>query len=442
VFVAGVDLSGKTPDEARALLAQELGELLRPIDVRVASAQQNIQPDEINLALDTDTMIGAALAAKAGAKVPLSISVDRTLLEQELASLAKEVDQPAALKLITATKSISRSFSLQGGMVLDVPGAAEQIIRQLQSAGAPRRITLNLSPAPAGEARPTAAELQEQIELMAKQWNGVVGVYVYDLADDQVVAQLNQGTVFSGASVMKVAIMLNAYLNIAKFSRSHETWLRMMIVDSDNYSANSLLASSVGGTGTDDALTGVLGMSKMLSEELGLKHTYQNMPYESRDYLVNVRGIKIKRGPAIEGPAPHTDADPVLRTTPAEMSSLFLWIEQCSKGRGPLLEKFDQLTAARCAEMIKRLESNGDKIRMRSGLPKSAVVAHKSGWIEDMQSDVGIVRSPGGDFLVAIYVYRDIRPTKVFLTDEVAAPVIGHFARLVYSYYNPVRAAK
>jgi beta-lactamase class A len=55
-----------------------------------------------------------------------------------------------------------------------------------------------------------------------------------------------------------------------------------------------------------------------------------------------------------------------------------------------------------------------------------------------MQSDVGIVRSPGGDFLVAIYVYTDIRPTKVFLTDAIAAPTIGHFARLIYSYYNPI----
>ena len=55
-----------------------------------------------------------------------------------------------------------------------------------------------------------------------------------------------------------------------------------------------------------------------------------------------------------------------------------------------------------------------------------------------MQADVGIIRSPGGDFLMAIYVYTDIRPTKIVLTDKVAAPVIGHFARLIYSFYNPV----
>lgn len=351
--------------------------------------------------------------------------------------MAKQVDQPPAVTLITATKGISRSFVLTGGQQLDIPDAIKQIEARLQSPGSPRRITLELSQAVA-QSRPTPEQLQQQIELMAKQWNGIVGIYVYDLQSKSVVAQLNQNTVFSGASVMKVPIMLQAYLNLNKFTTAQERALQRMIIESDNLSANILLAASVGGTGTDNALTGALGMSKMLSDQLGLKHTYQNMPYEARDYLVNVRGIKIKRGPPQEGQPPFTDPDPVLRTTPAEMSQVFLLIEQCSNGEGLLLETFPQLNKSRCAEMISRLEKNGDNSRMRSGLPKNVVVSHKSGWIEDMQADVGIVRSPGGDFLVAIYVYTDIRPNKAFLTDKVAAPTIGHFARLIYSYYNPM----
>jgi hypothetical protein len=56
-----------------------------------------------------------------------------------------------------------------------------------------------------------------------------------------------------------------------------------------------------------------------------------------------------------------------------------------------------------------------------------------------MQADVGIVHSPGGDFLVAIYIYREIIPGRTYLADEVAAPVIASFARLVHSYFNPIR---
>jgi beta-lactamase class A len=436
VFVAGLDLSGKTAEESRLLLEQELATLFQPIDIRAAAAQLTIRPDEIGAQINTDAMLKDALAAHSATKIPLQITIDKTLLETKLGELAKQVDQPSALTLITTTKSISRSFVLAGGQHLDIPDAISQIETRLQSPGSPRRITLNLKAGLANE-HPTPEQLQQQIETMAKQWKGIVGIYIYDLNSKSVVAQLNQDTVFSGASVMKVPIMLQSYLNSAKFSKVQEKALQKMIIESDNFSANVLLAESVGGGGTDEALAGALAMSKMMREQLGLKHTYQNMPYEARDYLINVRGIKIKRGPPQEGPPPYTDPDPVLRTTPAEMSQVFLLIEQCRNGEGQLLKTFPQLTKDRCAEMISRLEKNGDASRMRSGLPKDLVVAHKSGWIEDMQADVGIIHSPGGDFLMAIYVYTDIRPTKIVLTDKIAAPVIGHFARLIYSYYNP-----
>ncbi len=79
---------------------------------------------------------------------------------------------------------------------------------------------------------------------------------------------------------------------------------------------------------------------------------------------------------------------------------------------------------------------------MVAGFPAGTLAAHKSGWIEDMQADVGLVRSPGGDFLLAIYVYRDIGPKKIYLDDRVAMPVIASFARAAYTYYNPVQLTR
>jgi hypothetical protein len=54
-----------------------------------------------------------------------------------------------------------------------------------------------------------------------------------------------------------------------------------------------------------------------------------------------------------------------------------------------------------------------------------------------MQCDVGIVRSPGGDFVLAVYLYRETDQ----LYDSVAAPVIAAFARMVYTAYNPLIAS-
>jgi hypothetical protein len=89
--------------------------------------------------------------------------------------------------------------------------------------------------------------------------------------------------------------------------------------------------------------------------------------------------------------------------------------------------------------MLDLLEANEDHKRMVAGIPDGVRVEHKSGWIDDMQADAGIVRTPGGDFLVAIYLYQPVAAGKPRLPDRVAMSAIAGFARLVYTYYNPVR---
>jgi beta-lactamase class A len=125
----------------------------------------------------------------------------------------------------------------------------------------------------------------------------------------------------------------------------------------------------------------------------------------------------------------------MLRTTPREMSQVFLWLDECSRGEGELVATYTEtLTIDRCQEMLDLLAQNADDSRMCAGIPSDVRVEHKSGWIQDMQSDIGIVRSPGGDFLLAIYLYQKTD----MLYDPVATPVIAAFARMVYTGYNPL----
>jgi beta-lactamase class A len=431
VQVAGLDVSRLHPDEAHRRLERVLVPLLAPLELRLESETVRLQPVELGLKILYEGMIAEAVDAGAGARIPLRVSYDEARVLAALNDLATRMDEPPAFSVLTSTLPLSRSFALRPGRELDITAAAAQIGTSLRTPGASRAITLTLREERAP--RPEPAQLQEQIELAAKQWKGVVGVYVYDLEREALVAQLNGGTVFSGASVMKVPIMLHTYLSLPGFSAKQEDWLRYMIVDSDNWSANQLLAASAGGSGIPAALEGVERMTEML-QGLGLQHTYQYAPYQSRDWLLK-RNVRLKTGPVQEGEPPYTAADRRLRTTPAEISQVFLLIEQCSRGRGLLLERYgQQLSAARCREMIDRLRANADRARLVAGLPGNADVAHKSGWINDMQADVGIVYSPGGTYLAAIYLYQ----RQNFANSAQATPSIGRLSRLIYSYFNPV----
>jgi beta-lactamase class A len=431
VLAAGVDLSGLAPEAARKKLADALAALTRPLDVQFGDQQITLKPEDIGFELSLDAMLDQAQAARPGARVPLAVRYDEAKLRTALEGLAKQDHTAPRISVITSTDIFSRSFAVSGGATLDVDAAVKQIDERLRAVGGARRVTLSLAP---GAARPTPKQLQEQIEALAKDFKGTIGVYVYDLASSKQIAGLNERTAFTAASSIKVAIMLNAYINLPKLTAKQTEALKKMIVESDNLKANDVMAASAGGTTTEAAFQGAEQMSAMLAD-LGLKNTFLYVPFESGDFI-KLYKVKFKTGPQRGGEAPFITSSNTLRTTPYEMAQIYVYLEQCSRGQGVLLEKFSEnLTADRCKEMIGWLEKNGDAKRMMSGLPKGARVAHKSGWIPpQVQGDAGIVRSPGGDFIVSIFVYQ---PGERY-SDTVTQGLIGSFARLVYSYYNPV----
>lgn len=423
----------------RAQLQQILATYSLPsqvIEMRIGDLQERVVFK--GLKIDEQATSDHLLNATPNTKIEPVMRIDASEVRMQLVLLNDKVRQATSgpAQLIAGNTPYMRQFKATQGGSIDLDAAETLIIDALDN-----DVTTLELPIITDDNRtyPTADELQLAINEMATNWPGVVGIYVYDIDNDQVVAKLNETSVFSGASVMKVAILLNAYANVASFDSEVKEWMRQMIVVSDNIAANRILAVSVGGLSTEDAYRGTQRMNAMF-KALGLQFTYQNLPYEARDYLIGLLNYDIARGPKIEGPPPHTDADPMLRTTPAEMSTVFLEIYRCSQGKGALLELYPEtLTAERCAEILDLMRKNGDFTRMMSGLPEGTISARKSGWIEDMQADVGIVTTPSGrNFLMAIYVYRPITAEIGNLPDAIAAEAIGGFARLIYSAFEPL----
>ncbi len=437
--IGGVDVSGLTPEEAARQIQAELADVVRPITVRADAAELRLAPEAIDLSVPVDDLLAAAapaLAEGSVASVPLRISFDEAALRERLAALAEQAVTTPEISVITATDVLSRSFAYRPGRVLDADAAVEQFRNRIE-AGRPGS-TLNLRLAESTEAPQVGLdELRAAVVDLAEEWNGVVGFHLHDLASGEAIG-FQDGTVFAGASTIKTAIMLYAYINVAEFDATEERWLRRMIVESDNLSANGLLASGAGSSGTDWAFEGADEMSTLLQEELGLEHTYLYVPYETTDYI-KLYKPSYRCGPTGRvGDPPYTEMGACLRATPESMAQLYRMIDECAQGNGILPKQYELLTPERCQEMLDRLASNGDKTRMVAGIPAGVRVEHKSGWIEDMQADAGIVRSPGGDYVLAVYVYRPLTGGRYLWGDEVMAPVVAAFSRLAYTAYNPV----
>jgi hypothetical protein len=322
-------------------------------------------------------------------------------------------------------------------MLLDVDTARARVRAELASPRPAATLALTLTEDPAVP-KVDDERLLAEVQSMADEWDGVVGFHLHDLETGDEV-RLNDETVFAGASTIKVAIMLNAYVSLPKFTAKQEFWLGEMIKYSDNISANHLLAAAAGGTGTELAFTGAEQMSAMLADDLGLQNLYLYIPYEATDYIKQNK-IKYKCGPKDPvGPKPYTETGCALRATPYAIAQVYEAIDACARGGGVLLEKFESLTQKRCQEMLNRLATNADKTRMVAGLPKGTLAQHKSGWIENMQADAGRVETPGGDYVLAVYVYKKLTGDRFMWPDELMAPTVAAFSRIAYTAYNPVK---
>jgi hypothetical protein len=62
VYIAGIEVGGLTPTEARRELTARLAPLLRPLDIRAGDQELLLRVEDIDMRLDLDAMIDAARA--------------------------------------------------------------------------------------------------------------------------------------------------------------------------------------------------------------------------------------------------------------------------------------------------------------------------------------------------------------------------------------------
>jgi hypothetical protein len=96
------------------------------------------------------------------------------------------------------------------------------------------------------------------------------------------------------------------------------------------------------------------------------------------------------------------------------------------------LSHFLSRVADECQEMINWMSENRIESLMETGLPVGTRVAHKHGWISDTHADAGLVFTPGGDYVLVIFLHR-----LEWLPWEESAPLIADISTAAYNCFNP-----
>jgi len=139
--------------------------------------------------------------------------------------------------------------------------------------------------------------------------------------------------------------------------------------------------------------------------------------------------------PANSGTDTTTEHDSYMQTTPLDIGLLLEMIYQCSHGGGALMAAYPgAFTVEECNQMIEWMSMNHVDSFTETGVPAGTRVAHKHGFTGDTHADAALVFSPGGDFVLVVFLYRP-----QWLEWEESAPLIANIATATYNYFNPTQ---
>jgi len=357
--------------------------------------------------------------------VPVVVSYSDEQVRAQLAAAAAQHDQvPRPPQPVTATLSLQAA---QPGHLLNIVQSMPAVDAALKSV-THRDVVLIVDELAAPP--PTLDLLAQLFEARLASFRGRAGVFMKDLRTGEEI-NLNAGAAFSGAGLLKLPAVMEAYRRSvdAPDEATAQLIAAALQTEQSNQPANALLAA----LGNGDAAAGA-GDVTALARALGLRDTFMALPYDQP--ITATQAVSIST-PANSKAAFDTGADRALQTTPADMGLLLEMIAQCRDSGGALLAVMPaQFSSQKCEALAAALRDDAptDVPPLLGGVPAGTrEVIHRPGGTATMRADAALVYSPGGDYVLVVCLSALDQP----LDWDAANAVMADLSRAAYDYFNP-----
>jgi hypothetical protein len=404
--IGGVPVDGLSPAQA----SQRLLEVYTsPIEASYGPASFYIDPGNVGFQIDMETMLAAADLSRTGGsfwggfwdyiwgRTPTATQIPLSeFLQNEIAS---RYDQPPA----PAQPIPGGTSFLPGapGQTLDLDRAVLLISDALKS---PTNRSIALSFSQSSAARPTIENLEILLKqiILTSEFDGLIGFYMMDLQT----GHENQGSNLDTTTADIISRVLGR---------------------SDN-SATDLVLERI------HQFNGPIIVTQDM-EAIGLRSTFLGGMF----YLGAPNLLPGRITPGNSRPDVFSDPDPYSQTTPSEMGVLLSDIYQCAQNSGgALIAAFpDKVSPATCQLLIDFMAQDKLGSLIQGGVPDGTLVPHKHGYVLSRDgvmhdtSDVGIVYSTGGNFVLSIYTYHSVQNIW-----DITNPLFVDLTQATYNYFN------
>jgi beta-lactamase class A len=448
LIVAGVPVGGLDRQQA----AERLIEVYSyPVMLRYNGAAILLQPSVVDFSLDVENMLALANLERTQkqfwedfwdylwgrtefpTQIPLRATLSELRLRNFLVDIASRYDQPAQPVMPIAG---SANFDPgKPGEALDIETAMPQIEAALYSLES-REVELPLE-----NVAPDRPAFQN-LDVLLKQtldvngFDGLAGVYLKDLNSGQEIhfgyqngedIPVEPDIAFTASSIIKIPIMVSAFRRLDD-ETDPETMKLMedMIDKSGNEAADWLMDRAI------EPQRAPLDVTQDM-EALGLKNTFLAGYFSFGSPL-----LALIDTPANTRQDVFTDPDPYSQTTPSDIGMLLEDLYDCANnGGGSLPAVFPgQITQSECQMMTNYLIKNRLPVLLTAGLPEATPIGHKHGWVTvngiiNTIGDAGIIYSPGGDYILVVFLYHPQQ-----LIWESASALVSELSQAVYNFYN------
>ena len=355
----------------------------------------------------------------------------RTYLVDEIASRYDKPPSPAVPQPGTVTFAPGTY-----GTVLDLDTAVLLIDNAMSST---TNRTVNLPREQTNPSRPSLQNLQTLLKqtIDINEFDGLVGLYMFSLTTQEEIhfgyqngnyIPVDPDIAFTTASIVKIPIMTSIFKRIDEDADA-ETFnlLQKMIIESGNDPADWVMERVI------HPNLGPLEVTADM-EELGLENTFL-----AGEFGLGSPLLRVIKTPANQREDVNTDPDPYNQSTPSDIGMLLEDIYLCAdNGQGTFKAVFgDLITQEECQTMIDYLTQNKMPSLLEAGVPDVTVVAHKHGWVTTNNGimktlgDAGIIFSPGGDYVLVIFLYH---PQQLIWSN--ASYLVGQLSAAIYNFYN------
>ncbi len=443
--IGGVPVGGLDPQAAQQRLLQVYAV---PVELHYGDAVIDLEPSLVGFQLNTESMLAAADLQRTGAsfwggfwnylwnrpspasQIPLvaSYSEDRLRFYLQTEISARYDQPPTPAQPVPGTVNFTPG---KPGQTLDIDRAVALIESGMES---PDQRAVMLTSQHIAAGRPSLQTLQTLLKQIIDQssFGGLVDLYFVDLQTAEEmhfayrageIISVSPDIAFTASSTIKIPIMVSVFHHFHdRMDDQLEADLKDMIAQSNNTAADSLMMAL-------DKGRGPLVVTETM-RDLGLENTFINGYFYPGAVV-----LQLFKTPANQRTDIDTDPDIYSQTTPSDMGMLLEDIYLCAQtGGGALVAAFPgQMDQAACKQMIQFLQEDKLGALIQGGVPEGTAVAHKHGWDIDLTqySDAGIVYTPGGNYVLTIYVYNPGGGNW-----DVVSPMYAGLSRAIYNFFN------